>query len=150
LRGGFSTKVTAVACDEDDVIAVDVVGSQRNEAPLAGPVPAEAAEALRGFDEIPGDKGVDSDAILVAVLEGHNATPVIPNRADRAVPWPWDDEMREWFKQRNRIEQASGKAKQSRRFATRYQKLDEMYLAVMRLDFGFIGVRRLARTVKTP
>jgi transposase len=52
-------------------------------------------------------------------------------------------------RQRNRVERVIGKAKQFRRFATRYEKLSEMYLAVVRLVFGFIHVRKLARTVNT-
>lgn len=130
-------------------MAVDVAEGQRNDTPLAEPVLAEAAEALGGFDEVLGDKGFDSDAIRGTILEEHDALPVIPNRANRTDPWPWDDEMREWYKQRNRVERAFGKAKQFRRFATRYEKLKEMYLGVVRLVFGFIHVRKLARTVNT-
>ncbi len=131
------------------MIAVDVAEGQRHDAPLAEPVLAEAAKALGGFDEVLADKGFDSDAIRTAVLEQHDALPVIPNKANRKDPWPWDDTMREWYKERNRIERAFGKAKQYRRFATRFEKLKEMYLGVVRLVFGFIHVRKLARTVNT-
>jgi len=72
---------------------------------------------------------------------------VIPNKKNRVDPWPWDEEMAESYKERNRIERGFGKAKQFRRFATRFEKLKDIYLGVVRLVFGFINVRRLARTV---
>lgn len=131
-------------------MAVDVAEGQRNDAPLAEPALAEAAGALGGFDEALADKGFDSDAIRGTILEVHDALPVIPNKANRTDPWPWDAEMREWYRQRDRIERAFGKAKRFRRFATRYEKLGEMYLGVVRLVFGFLHVRKLSRTVNTP
>jgi transposase len=132
------------------VIAVDVAAGQRHDAPLAEPVLAEAASALGGFDEVLADKAFDSDAIRGTCLEEHDALPVIPNRKNRTDPWPWDEEMAEAYTQRNRIERAFGKAKQFRRFATRYEKLRDVYLGVVRLVFGFIHVKKLARIVNTP
>jgi transposase len=131
------------------VVAVDVAEGQRNDAPLAEPVLAQAAEGLGRIDEVLGDKGFDSDAIRGTILEEHDALPVIPNRANRTDPRPWDEEMAEVYKQRNGIERVFGKAKQFRRFATRYEKLKEMYLGVVRLVFGFIHVRKLARIART-
>jgi len=54
------------------------------------------------------------------------------------------------YKQRNRIEREFAKAKQFRRFATRYEKLKDVYLGLVRLVFGFINVRKLAQTVNRP
>ena len=138
-----------MACDEDGVVAVDIAEGKRNDAPLALPVLAEAGAALGRIDEVLADKAFDSDEIRGAILEGHDALPVIPNRSNRVEPRPWDDEMREIYKQRNRMERAFCKAKQFRRFATRYEKLGEVYLGLVRLVFGFIHVRRLAQTVNT-
>ena len=45
------------------MIAVDVAEGQRNDAPLALPVLAEAKAALGRIDEVLGDKGFDSDEI---------------------------------------------------------------------------------------
>jgi transposase len=132
------------------VVAVDIAEGQRNDAPLAEPVLAEAAEAVGRIDEVLADKAFDSDAIRRTCLYTHDALPVIPNRKNRTDPWPWDEAMRESYKQRNRVERAFAKAKQFRRFATRYEKLRAMYLGVVRLVFGFIRVRKVARTVNTP
>src|SRR3954467_6009588 len=60
-RGGLSTKIIAVAIDEDGVVAVDVAEGQRNAPPLAPPVLAEAKAVTGRIDEVLGDKGFDSD-----------------------------------------------------------------------------------------
>jgi transposase len=129
-----------VACDEDHVAAVALAEGQCHNAPLAEPVLAEAAAALGGFDQVLGDKGFDSDAIRMACLDVHDALTVIPNRDTRTDPWPWDDVMAQVDRQRNRVERVIGKAKRFRTFATRYENLSEMYLAVVPLVFGFIHV----------
>jgi transposase len=131
-------------------VAVDVTQGQRHDAVLAEPVLAEAKEAVGHVDEVLGDKAFDADAVRGFILEELDALPVIPNKKNRKEPWPWDDEMREAYKQRNRVERAFGKAEQFRGFATRYEKLKEVYLGLVRLIFGFIHVRRRARTVNTP
>jgi transposase len=132
------------------VVAVDVAEGQRNDAPLALPVLDEARSALGRIDEVLGDKGFDSDAIRAACLEEFDALPVIPNKENRTDPWPWDEVMREIYRQRNRVERAFAKGKQFRRFATRYEKLKDVFLGVVRLVFGFIHVRKMAQSVNTP
>lgn len=129
------------------MIAVDVAPGQRNDAPLALPVLERAREVIGGIDEVLGDKGFDSDEIRGAILEDLDALPVIPNRRNRVEPWPWDEEMAVIYKERNRIERGFGKGKQFRRFATRYEKLKEVYLAVVWLVFGFINIKRLVLSV---
>jgi hypothetical protein len=47
------------------------------------------------------------------------------------------------------VERVIVKAKQFRRFATRYETLSEMDLAIVHRVVGFINVRKLARTVST-
>ena len=111
---------------------------------------AEAKEALGRFDEVLGDKGFDSDEIRSACLDEHDALPVIPNRKNRTDPWPWDEVMQETYKERNRVERAFAKAKQFRRLATRYDKLGEVFLGLVRLVFGFIHVKKIALSVNTP
>jgi transposase len=137
-------------CDEDGAVAVDVAEGQRHDARLAAPVLAEAKEAVGTVDEVLADKAFDSDEIRCAIPDDLDALPVIPNRVNRKEPWPWDEEMAESYKQRNRIERGFGKAKQFRGFATRYDKLKDVYLGVVRLVFGFIHVRKHAKTVNRP
>ena len=131
------------------MIALDIAEGQRNDAPLALPVLAEAKEALGRIDEVLGDKGFDSDEIREGCLDDLDALPVIPNKANRKELWPWDDQMKGIYKERNRVERAFGKAKQFRRFATRYEKLRERFLGLVRLVFGFIHVKKIALSVNT-
>ncbi len=149
-RGGPSTNIIAVATDEDGVVAVGLAEGQRNDAPLALPLLAQANAALGRIDEVLADKAFDSDEIRDACLDVHDALPVIPNKKNRKEPWPWDEVMRETYKQRNRIERAFAKAKQFRRFATSYEKLREVFLGLVRLVFGFIHVKKTALSVNTP
>ncbi len=117
---------------------------------LAKPALSQARRALGRIDEVLGDKGFDSDEIRGGCLEEHDALPVIPNRSNRKDPWPWDDEMKGTYKGRDRVERAFSKAKQFRRFATRYEKLREVFLGLVRLVFGFIHIRKIALSVNTP
>lgn len=139
-----------MACDEDGVVAVDVAEGQRHDAVLAAPVLAEAKAAVGRVDEVLADKAFDCDAVRGVILKELDALPVIPNKANRKEPWPWDDPMREVYKERNRAERGFGKAKQFRGIATRYDKLKDVYLGLVRLIFGFIHVKKIALSVNTP
>ena len=130
-------------------MAVTIAEGQRSDAVLAKPVLEQAKKVVGRIDEVLGDKGFDSDEIRKACLNDHDALPVIPNRKNRKEPWPWDETMKETYKQRNKVERSYGKAKQFRRFATRYEKLGEMFLGFVRLVFGFIHIKQTARSVNT-
>ena len=149
-RGGLTTKVIAVARDEDGVVAVDVAEGQRHDAVLAAPVLAEAMAAVGRVDEVLADKGFDSDEVCGLILDELGALPVIPNKVNRREPWPWHEAMRDAYRDRNRAERGLGKAKQLRSFATRYDKLKDEYLGLVRLVLGFLNVKRRARTIDTP
>jgi transposase len=91
------------------------------------------------------DKGFDGDRQRHACVD-RDVFPNIPNKANRVNVWPFD---RAAYRGRNRVERLFGKAKQFRRFATRYEKLRAMYLGVVHLVLGFIRLRRLSN-VNTP
>jgi transposase len=118
---------------------VDVVPGQAGDAPLLAPMLDATAARVPVIDEVVGDKGFDGDPQRHACLD-RGVFPNIPNRANRVEPWPFD----RWvYRGRNRVERLIGKAKQFRRFATRYEKLRTMYLGVVHLVLGFIRLRRL-------
>jgi transposase len=131
--------VIVTAADEDTAIAVDVVPGQAHDAPLLEPMLAATAERVV-IDEVVADKAFDGDPQRQACVN-RDAFPNIPNKANRVKPWPFH---RKVYRERNRIERFFGKAKQFRRFATRYEKLRERFLGVVHLVFGFIRLRRLA------
>lgn len=69
------------------------------------------------------DRGYDTDAIR-ANLKERGATPVIPTKKNRRVQVEIDEAI---YALRNRIERCFNWLKNSRRFATRYDKLIETY-----------------------
>ncbi len=84
-----------------------------------------------------GDKGYDSDAIRDD-LEERGADPVIPTKANRKVQRPVD---RKTYRLRNRIERFFNKLKNSRRVATRYDKLASSFLGFVQLATIRIWIR---------
>ena len=140
-RGGFGSKVILTASDEDTAIAVDVAPGQSGDAPLLRPMLDRTLKRVPVIDELVGDKGFDGDALRSACLR-RDVNPNIPLRANRDQGrWAWDPIG---YKERNRVERLIGKAKQFRRFATRYEKLKATFLGVAHLALGFV---RLKRTV---
>jgi transposase len=122
-----------------------VVPGQAGDAPLLEPMLAATAARLPAIDEVVADKGFDGDAQRQACID-RDVFPNIPNRKNRVRRWPFDKKA---YRGRNRVERLFGKAKQFRRFATRYEKLRTMYLGVVHLVLGFIRLRRLGN-VNTP
>lgn len=137
-RGGFSTKVVVTAADEGTAIAVGVVPGQVGDAPLLVPMLDRTLRRVPVVDEIVGDKAFDGDALRSACLT-RNVGPNIPLRANRDPGrWAWDPVG---YRERNRVERLFGKAKQFRRFATRYEKLRATFLGVAHLALGFVRLR---------
>ena len=83
------------------------------------------------------DKGYDSDAIRVALMEA-GFSPVIPSKVNRVVPVPLDKDV---YRERNRAERWVGKLKQFRAIATRYDKLADSFLAFLHLAAAFVMIR---------
>jgi transposase len=91
------------------------------------------------INEIVGDKGIDGDTPRAAYLTG-DVNPNIPLKANRNPDrWAWEPAG---YKERNRVERLFGKAKQFRRFATRYEKLKTTFLGVAHLALGFVRRQR--------
>ena len=127
------------AADEDTVVAVDIAPGQASDFTLA-PAVLDRTLARGVIDEVVGDKGFDGDDLRGRLID-RGVQPVIPNKANRTDPWPFDPNA---YRERNKVERLFAKAKQFRRFATRYEKTRGMYLGVVHLVFGFLRLRRLA------
>ena len=89
------------------------------------------AERVPVIDEVVADKGFDGDAQRQACVD-RDVFPNILNKANRVNRWPFDKRA---YRGRNKVERLIGKAKQFRRFATRYEKLRTMYLGVVGVMF---------------
>jgi transposase len=117
-------------------VAVDIAPGPTSDFTLA-PGLIDRTVARGPVDEVVGDKGFDSDALRERLIDA-GVQPVIPNKANRVNPWPFDAEA---YRDRNKVERLFAKAKQYRRFATRYDKLRETFLGMIHLVLGFIRLR---------
>ena len=91
----------------------------------------KAEELLIGFDpeKVIGDKAYDADHFLAAIY-AIGAEPVIPPKSNRLDQREYD---RQRYKDRNLVERFFNRIKQFRRIATRYDKLDRNYEAMIQL-----------------
>ncbi len=90
-------------------------------------------DLLAALPEKPGnvvaDKAYDTNAVLHSIA-AHQAEAVIPPKSNRKVPREYDENL---YQDRNKIERCFGRFKQSRAFATRYDKTALSFLAVAHL-----------------
>tara|TARA_R110002167_G_scaffold204404_7_gene408506 strand:+ start:1535 stop:1888 length:354 start_codon:yes stop_codon:yes gene_type:complete len=80
-------------------------------------------------DFVMADKGYDSDS-FVASIRASGASPVIPPRKNRTSPRDYDKVL---YKERNLVERAFQKLKHYRRIATRYERVEKHYTAMLSL-----------------
>lgn len=92
---------------------------------------AQAEALLSGFrpDAVIADKGYDAKW-LVNRIRGQGAQAVIPPRRNRIDQRKYDQHL---YKDRNLVERFFNRIKQFRRIATRYEKLDRSFIAMIRL-----------------
>jgi transposase len=89
------------------------------------------------FAALIGDKAFDNNAIR-AELNARGALAVIPSKDDRKEPIPYDADMYKW---RHLIENCFQRLKEFRRVATRYDKTDTSFAAVLHLAAAFLALR---------
>ena len=89
------------------------------------------------FQALLADKGFDNNW-LRANLNNRGALAVIPSKADRAGPIPYDHEMYKW---RHLIENFFCKLKAFRRIATRYEKTDACFAALINLVAALLWIQ---------
>jgi transposase len=80
------------------------------------------------------DKAYDADP-FVQSIQSQGADAVIPPRSNRAEQRDYDSH---WYKDRNLVERFFNRIKQFRRIATRYEKLDCNFLAMITLVCSYI------------
>jgi transposase len=135
-RGGFGTKIHLAAADETTALDVVLTPGQAGDAPQYPALIAGVPEACP-VQAAAADKSYDSDAIR-ADLKRRGIAPVIPPLACRKEAIPYDKTT---YRQRNKVERLFNRLKQFRRVATRYDKLDETFLAFIHLTAALITIR---------
>lgn len=91
----------------------------------------KAQDLLEGYnpEAVLGDKGFDSDALVIAI-KAKGAQAVIPPRENRLEQRDYDKDL---YKERNQVERFINRLKQYRRIATRYEKTGRNFLAFIHL-----------------
>jgi transposase len=98
-----------------------------------------AKALLEGFkcEAVLADKAYDNNALRQTIAE-MKAQAVIPSTRSRKAPIPYDEVV---YKERNRIERCFNKLKHFRRFATRYDRTTDHYLAFIHLAAVMLWLR---------
>ena len=98
-----------------------------------------AKALLDGFtcEAVLADKAYDNNDLRQTIAE-MEAEAVIPSTRSRKVPIPHDEVA---YKDRNRIERCFNKLKHCRRFATRYDRRTDHYLAFIHLAAVMLWLR---------
>lgn len=89
------------------------------------------------FGAFLGDKAFDNDTLRTALQE-RGAQAVIPPRRNRKQPIDYDREMYKW---RHSVENFFAKIKEFRRIATRYEKTDVSFSAMIYLTSTILVLR---------
>ena len=125
-RGGFSTKINARTNADGLPIGVVITPGQAHDVTA---FPALMQEIDCDPEQMLGDKGYDSEAVRNDIEE-HGGEAAIPSTATRKIQRAVDKAL---YALRNRIERIFNRAKNSRRVATRYDKLIESFAAFVLL-----------------
>jgi transposase len=129
-RGGLSTKIHAL---------VDALGNPTGFALSPGQAhDLEGADALLpdlAADALIADKAFDAEERVRRPLERAGKTAVIPPKANRTDPRPYDKDL---YKARHLIENFFAKLKQYRAIATRYDKRAVHFLGAIHLAAAVI------------
>ena len=121
-RGGFSTKINARTNAEGLPIGVVITPGQAHDVTA---FPALMQEINLDPEQMLGDKGYDSEAVRQEI-EQRGGEAAIPSIATRKIQHAVNKAL---YALRNRIERFINRAKNSRRVATRYDKLIESFTA---------------------
>ena len=133
-RGGFSSKINARTNAEGLPIGIVITPGQAHDVTA---VPALMHAIDCDPEQMLGDKGYDSEPVRQDI-EQRGGQAMIPSIASRKVQHTVDKAL---YALRNRIERFFNRAKNSRRVATRYDKLSESFAAFVLLACIRIWIR---------
>ena len=124
-RGGRTAKLHLVAADARTAVNFRLSAGNAHDAP-------EGRELLRGLGPMPQglpllmDRAYE-DRETRALAGSLGMAPVVPAKRNRRLAWSLD---RELYKRRNEIERLFRRLKGVRRFFTRFDKHDALYLGI--------------------
>jgi transposase len=131
-RGGLTTKIVALVDALGNLAHFLLLPGQRHDSVGAQPL-------LEGVEigALIADKGFDNDA-LRQELDARGATAVIPPKVNRSRQIACDFAMYRW---RHLVENFFCDLKQFRRIATRYDKTDQSFSAMISLAASLMALK---------
>lgn len=142
-RGGYSTKLHLLTDGNGIVLGVTATAGQRHESTEFEKLLANCELSMhrrrRRPQAIVGDRGYNSEATR-QWLKRRSIADVIPTRSNEQPNLHFD---RATYRARNIIERSIGWLKESRRIATRYDKLTSSYLTFITLA----SIRRMIQLI---
>lgn len=136
-RGGLTTKIHLLCNQLGEPLQFCLTAGNINDC-----TPAIALLGERKAEAVVADKGYDTDAI-VEHIEAIGAQVVIAPKANRLRQRLYDKEL---YKQRNRIERCFSRLKQFRRLATRYDKHQACFHALVCIACSALLLRSIVDT----
>ena len=136
-RGGLTTKIHAVVDANGYPITLKLSEGQAHDGRSA----ADMLDTVGEGQILLADRAYDSDALRAAMAERGawaNIKPM-PNRVKVPTFSPW------LYRYRNLVERFFSKLKHSRAVATRFEKHDANYLALVKLAAARIWMRFMSR-----
>jgi len=131
-RGGLTTKIVALVDALGNLVRFVLLPGQRHDSVGVAPLLTDL-----DFAALLADKAFDSDGFRTE-LDNRGAVAVIPPKANRVTTIPCDFEMYKW---RHLVENFFCKIKEFRRIATRYDKTDESFSAMIQLVGSVLATR---------
>ena len=131
-RGGLTTKIVALVDALGNLVRFVLLPGQRHDSAGVAPLLTDL-----DFAALLADKAFDSDGFRTE-LDNRGAVAVIPPKANRVTPIPCDFEMYKW---RHLVENFFCKIKEFRRIATRYDKTDTSFAAMIHLVGSVLATR---------
>ena len=136
-RGGLTTKIHTVVDANGNPIALRLTEGQAHDGRSA----ADLLDSVRAGQTLLADRGYDSDALRAAMAQRGawaNIKPM-PHRVNVPAFSPW------LYRYRNLVERFFNKLKHFRAVATRFEKHDANYLALVKLAASRIWMRFMSR-----
>ena len=131
-RGGLTTKIVALVDALGNLVRFVLLPGQRHDSVGVAPLLTDL-----DFAALLADKAFDSDGFRTE-LDNRGAVAVIPPKANRVTTIPCDFEMDKW---RHLVENFFCQIKEFRRIATRYDKTDTSFAAMIHLAAAVINSR---------
>ena len=131
-RGGLTTKIVALVDALGNLVRFVLLPGQRHDSVGVAPLLTDL-----DFAALLADKAFDSDGFRTE-LDNRGAVSVIQPKANRVTTIPCDFEMYKW---RHLVENFFCKIKEFRRIATRYDKTDTSFAAMIQLVGSVLATR---------